>query len=86
MKMYFISVVFLMTMLGSASACDGHFETREQTICICEGHYERFWDGRCWVSYYAPPRYESRLVQIWIPERHGGGSLNFKINWNWRTW
>ncbi len=89
-----MKTICAFVMLLSMSACapamaydgDGRFETREQVICVCSGRYERFWDGRGWASYYTPPRYERQLIQVWIPARHGGGSLDFKINWNWRTW
>ncbi len=85
-KIVLALAVVLCLMSAQASACDGHFESRSQTICVCCGHYERYWDGCRWVSYYTPPRYETRIIQVWIPERHGGGTFDIKVNWNWRTW
>ncbi len=83
----------LLFAIPSVSACDGRFETRWQNVLVCGAHYQRVWIsepytpvGGYWSEVYVPARYERRLVQVWIPERKGGGSFNLGITWNWHTW
>lgn len=85
MKNLFIVAVLLLFM-GTASACDGHFETRWQSVQVYGPHYENvLLYGRV-VSVLVPARYERQLVQVWIPDRRGGGSFNLGVTWNWHTW
>jgi len=55
-------------------------------VLVCPPHYERFWNGYEYVNQYIPARYEQRLVQVWIPERHGGGTFDLNLKWKWHTW
>lgn len=86
MKSLFLSALFVVAMvLGSgsttsASACEGHFETRYQTVLVYVGHYESRWVyaplyncGRLiregyWVNVYVPPQYATRAVQVWVAD------------------
>ncbi len=88
MKKLTLALMLACAMIASrtAMAGDGHFETRYQTVLICGGHYEQVYIGEVYVMQYVPPRYERRLVQVWIPERRGGGTFDLKLNWNWHTW
>lgn len=78
-------MILILLLCGSASACDGHFENQVRNVQVCGAHYERVWLGY-WATVYVPCRYERQVVQVWIPERRGGGSFNLGVTWNWHTW
>lgn len=87
MKGLFLSVMFVVAMVlgcgasSTASACEGHYETRLQTVLIYAGHYESRWVsaplynryGQCvrqgyYVNVYVPPQYGTRAVQVWVAD------------------
>lgn len=86
MRSLFLSVLFVVVLLlgcgtaAQATACDGHYEVRYQTVLVCCGHYESRWVyaplyscGRCiregyWANYYVPPQYGTRAVQVWVAD------------------
>ncbi len=102
MKKIFASIALVILFLSSpASACDGdggHFETRCRTILLAPAHYERVWyeplyspEGYLvrngyWGTVYVTALYQRQQVQVWVPERRGGGEFNLGIKWNWHTW
>ncbi len=91
---YLLAILFLATLYGApATASDGHYEIRYQTVVVCPGRYERVWMpasyfcGRLvrhpyWAEHYVPPRYTQRPVQVWVPEIRGSGG----VSWQWRLW
>ncbi len=87
MKQLFLIFAFLFAFSAvPVLAGDGRFETRWQNVLVRESYYERVWIDGYWRDVYVPARYERKIVQVWIPERKGGGSFNIGITWNWRTW
>lgn len=86
MKSLLLPILFVAAMvLGcgsttSASACDGHYEVRYQTVLVYAGHYESRWVyaplyscGRIvregyYARVYSPPQYATRAVQVWVAD------------------
>ncbi len=97
MILFALLLVSTPTRADDGYPCGGHFETRYKTVLVCAPRYERVWvepiynDGILvqvgyWRDVMVPGRYEKRLVQVWIPERHGGGTFNLGVTWNWKSW
>ncbi len=82
MKQVLIAVFFALAVWleSSASACEGHYETRYVPQLVYAGHYESRWVyapvfscGRCvregyFVNVYVPPQYVTRAVNIWVED------------------
>jgi hypothetical protein len=80
----FFVLAITLSVGFSAQACEGHYETRYETVLVSDGHYESRWVGPVRAGYgyiaahyessWVPPRYATRQVSVFVSDNKSSNS------------